>query len=185
MQVYASGHTNRTSLCKSRGMLCCRVFHEPCPSLFLVFWISLVNFEQGISLVILVFSLSSPRISWVRQGQKILGNFEVFLDKNKKPKERTNRENVEHDVGVSCCYKYQRGRIAPWRATGHCPASLASPVSLASLDGQNRQSPIASVQRTQSLSQAIPQFHVERILQRPNRAIRIAVQRTQGLRGPI
>ena len=33
----------------------------------LVFRISLVNFKQGISLVILVFSLSFPRILWVRQ----------------------------------------------------------------------------------------------------------------------
>ena len=50
----------------------------------LVFWISLPNLKRGISLVILVFSLSFPRILLVRKGQKILGNFLVFLDKNKK-----------------------------------------------------------------------------------------------------
>ena len=59
--------------------------------LFLGFWISLVNVKRGISLVILVFSLSFPRILWVRQGQKILGNFEVFLDKNQKTKEKKDR----------------------------------------------------------------------------------------------
>ena len=57
----------------------------------LVFWISLVNLKRGISLVILVFSLSFPRILWVRQGKKILGNFEVFLDKNQKTKEKKDR----------------------------------------------------------------------------------------------
>ena len=61
-------------------------FQGPSPSLF--FLISLVNSTRGISLVILVFSLSFPRILWVRQGQKILGNFEVFLDKNQKTKEK-------------------------------------------------------------------------------------------------
>ena len=45
------------------------------------FWISLVNLKRGSSLVVLVFSLSFPRILRVRQRQKILGNFEVFLDK--------------------------------------------------------------------------------------------------------
>ena len=48
----------------------------------------------------------------------------------------------------------------------------------------NRQSLVFS-ERGQ-LSQAIPQVHVERILlpTNANRAIRIAAQRTQGLRGP-
>ena len=32
------------------------------------------------------------------------------------------------------------------------------------LDGPNRQSQIASVQRTRPLSQAVPQFHVEQML---------------------
>ena len=54
---------------------------------------------------------------------------------------------------------------------GHAPASEnhnhnhREIVTLGVLDGPNRQSPIASVQRTWStLSQAIPQVHVERIL---------------------
>ena len=54
---------------------------------------------------------------------------------------------------------------------------------LVSLDGQNRQSPIASVQRTQSTlasHSAIPRgTNVERV--NANRAIRIAAQQTQGL----
>ena len=50
--------------------------------LFFFFFISLVNLKRGISLVILVLSLSFPRILWVRQGQIFLVNFEVFLDKN-------------------------------------------------------------------------------------------------------
>ena len=50
--------------------------------LFVGFLDSLVNLKRGISLVILRFSLSFPRILWVQQGKKILGNFEVFLDKN-------------------------------------------------------------------------------------------------------
>ena len=51
---------------------CCVILSCRGPSLSeifvtLVFRISLVNFKQGISLVILVFSLSFPRILWVRQ----------------------------------------------------------------------------------------------------------------------
>ena len=47
----------------------------------------------------------------------------------------------------------------------------------------NRQSLVFS-ERSQ-LSQAIPQFHVERILpMNANRSIRTAAQRTQGLWGP-
>ena len=51
------------------------------------------------------------------------------------------------------------------------------------LDGQNRQS-LAFSERNK-LSQAIPQFHMERMVQRtPIHAIRTAMQRTQRLRGP-
>ena len=46
-------------------------------------------------MVILVFSLSFPRILWVRQGEKILGNFEVFLDRNQKTKEKKDREGQQ------------------------------------------------------------------------------------------
>ena len=55
-----------------------------------------------------------------------------------------------------------------------------------SLDGPNRQSPIASVQRTRStlaVHSADP-HGTNTIPTNGNRAIRIAVQRTQGLRGP-
>ena len=58
------------------------------PFFSLLFWISLVHLKRGISLVILVFSLSFPRIVRVRQGQKILGNCRVFLDKNQQPRKR-------------------------------------------------------------------------------------------------
>ena len=56
----------------------------------------------------------------------------------------------------------------------------------ASLDGQNRQSPIASVQRTQPTlagHSAIPRG-TNTTPMNANRAIRIAAQRTQGLWGP-
>ena len=57
----------------------------------------------------------------------------------------------------------------------------------ASLDGQDRQSPIASVSERNQLSQAILQFHMGRMLKRMNAncAMRNATQRTQGLRGLI
>ena len=44
-----------------------------CPVLPLILWDSLVNFKQGGSLVICVFSLAFPRIEWVGQGTKIPG----------------------------------------------------------------------------------------------------------------
>ena len=58
----------------------------------------MVNLKRGISLVILVFSLSFPRILWVRQGQEILGNFEVFPAKNQKAKEKKDRVPL-YDMG--------------------------------------------------------------------------------------
>ena len=57
----------------------------------LAFWNSLVNFKQGISLVICVFSLLFPRFQWVWQGAKILGKFEGFSLVNRKIKERKDR----------------------------------------------------------------------------------------------
>ena len=65
-------------------------------------------------------------------------------------------------------------------------AQILSSLILASLDGPNRQSPIASVQRTQSTlagHSASPRG-MNTTPTNANRAIRIAVQRTQGLRGP-
>ena len=58
--------------------------------------------------------------------------------------------------------------------------------TLESLDGQNRQSPIASVQRTRSTlaSQSAGPRGTNTTPTNANRAIRIAVQRTQGLQGP-
>ena len=54
------------------------------------------------------------------------------------------------------------------------------------LDGLNRQSPIASVQRTQSTlaSHSVGSRGPNTTPTNANRAIRIAAQRTQGLRGP-
>ena len=60
------------------------------------------------------------------------------------------------------------------------------PHTLCSLDGQTRQSPIASVQRMQSTlasHSAVPRG-TNATLTNANRAIRTAAQRTQGLRGP-
>ena len=46
----------------------------PCPSFpWFVFLSSLVNFKQGVSLVICAFSLVFQGFKWVRQGTKILG----------------------------------------------------------------------------------------------------------------
>ena len=65
------------------------------PFLWFFLWISLANSKQGDSLVNLALSLSFPRISWVQQGQKILGNFEGFLGrKQTKIKERKDRERA-------------------------------------------------------------------------------------------
>ena len=68
------------------------------------------------------------------------------------------------------------------------PRTYFGPIfSFLTLDGQNRQSPIASVQRTRSTlasHSAVPRgTNVKRM--NANRAIRIAAQRTQGLRGLI
>ena len=54
------------------------------------------------------------------------------------------------------------------------------------LDGPNRQSPIASVQRTQSTlaGHSAGPRGTNTTPTNTNRAIRIAAQRTQGLRGP-
>ena len=54
------------------------------------------------------------------------------------------------------------------------------------LDGPNRQSPIASVQRTQSTlaGHSAGPRGTNTTPTSANRAIRTAVQRTQGLRGP-
>ena len=52
-----------------------------CLLLSLVFWISLVNFEQGISLMILVFSLFFPRICGFGSERKSLVNLRFFLGK--------------------------------------------------------------------------------------------------------
>ena len=55
-----------------------------------------------------------------------------------------------------------------------------------SLDGPNRQSPIASVQRTRSTlaGHSADPRETNTTPTNANRAIRIAIQRTQGLRGP-
>ena len=61
-------------------------------------WISLVNYKQGKSLVILVFSPSFQRILCVRnrKGRKILGNFD--FGENKKKQGRGNRVAKERKV---------------------------------------------------------------------------------------
>ena len=59
-------------------------------------------------------------------------------------------------------------------------------ISPPTLDGPNRQSPIASVQRTRSTlagHSAVPRG-TNTTPTNANRAIRIAMQRMQGLRGP-
>ena len=61
--------------------------------LSLIVWISLVNFEQGISLLKWVLSLVFQGFLCVRQGKKVLGNFGGFLGKDSKIKERKGREH--------------------------------------------------------------------------------------------
>ena len=58
--------------------------------------------------------------------------------------------------------------------------------SVQCLDGPNRQSPIASVQRTRSTlaGHSAGPRGTNAALTNANRTIRIAAQRTQGLRGP-
>ena len=72
---------SETRICGGGGRI---VGNElPCPSFLLDFWDFLDKFKkQGISLDILAFSLSFPRMLWVPHRPKILGNFEVFLGKN-------------------------------------------------------------------------------------------------------
>ena len=74
-----------------------------------------------------------------------------------------------------------RGKNASSNPCPHYLVRLAT-----SRDGQNRQSPIASVQQTQSTlasHSAVP-CGTNTTPTNANRAIRIAAQRTQGLRGP-
>ena len=61
--------------------------------LFLGFWISLVNLKRGISLVILVFSLSFPRICGFGRERKSLVILRFSLIKTKKPRKRRTGRN--------------------------------------------------------------------------------------------
>ena len=63
---------------------------------------------------------------------------------------------------------------------------MPTQLCLGSLDGPNRQSPIASVQRTRSTlaGHSADPRGTNTTPTNANRAIRIAVQRTQGLGGP-
>ena len=76
------------------------------------------------------------------------------------------------------CLQGSRGENAPfWRVRPH---------SHVPLDGPNRQSPIASVQQTQSTiaGHSAGPRGTTTTPTNANRTIRIAVQRTQGLQGP-
>ena len=67
--------------------------------LSLVVWASLVNFKQGISLVIWVFPWVFPGFEGVvdREG-KSLGNLGVFLDKTERPRTgRTGRRQKQRE----------------------------------------------------------------------------------------
>ena len=69
----------------------------------LSFGLPLESSKEGLSLFDLLFSLSFPRILWVRQLQKILGSFEVFPDKNPKIKERKDRIFTERQRHLRDC----------------------------------------------------------------------------------
>ena len=86
-----------------------------------------------------------------------------------------------------CCIFWEKARINEYLHLGMvCPLRFV-PFSEPLLDGQNRQSPIATVQRTGSTlacHSAVPRgANVKRMS--ANRAIWIAAQRTQGLWGLI
>ena len=70
--------------------------------LSLVFFVDFLGkfFKQRISLLTSVFSLSSPRILWVRQRQKSLDNFEVFPDKIQKIKEKKDKVFFVRNFGT-------------------------------------------------------------------------------------
>ena len=59
--------------------------------LSVIVWISLVNFKQGISLVIWVFSLFFQGFRGFGRGGKSLVNLGFFLGKNRTIKERKDR----------------------------------------------------------------------------------------------
>ena len=79
------------------------------------------------------------------------------------------------------------GKMGSFTPSPSAPAPFkTSRIRTPTLDGQNRQSPIASVQRTQSTlasHSAVPRG-TRTTPTNTNCAIRIAAQRTQGLRGP-
>ena len=85
--------------------------------LFLGFLNFLGKFEARNFLGYSVFSLSFPRILWVRQGKKILGNFEVFLDKNQKAKEKKDRVMITYaEIWFwNCVGQLGYFRVAPVR----------------------------------------------------------------------
>ena len=89
--------------------------------LSLVVWISLVKFKQGISLFILEFSMYFPRISWVRQEQKILGRFGGFSLIKPKTKERKDRDLIGCAKGIFAL-AYDPGRhLKECRSLGQEP----------------------------------------------------------------
>ena len=95
----------------------------------------------------------------------------------------TGKENKEEVKGTNSMG--QVGFCEPRESQGDFWEDLQLPMR--NLDGQNRQSPIASVQRARSTlasHSAVPRgTNVKRMT--ANRAIRIAAQRTQGPRGLI
>ena len=91
--------------------------------LFLVFFLlSLVNSTRGIFLVILVFSESFPRILWFRQGQKILGNFEVVLDRKKTRNQGNEGQGLYQAIRIAT-HDLSRA-LLPAHRFCCCPLSL-------------------------------------------------------------
>ena len=95
--------------------------------------------------------------------------------------EISEAHSLYNDSIGHCSLNGRKGR-APWHET----KDHGSHESHQSLDEPNRQSPIASVQRTRLtlLGHSAGPRGMNTTATNANRAIRMALQRTQGLRGP-
>ena len=105
----------------------------------------------------------------------------------KKRKSRKTTEMTKlREFGVQATAS-PNNRLGNTRTRGIPWSGRFLKISLRNLDGQNRQSPIASVQRTQSTlaSHSAAPCGTNGKRMNSNRAIQIALQRTQGLWGLI
>ena len=108
-----------------------------------------------------------------------------FVGKNRRKKStKKSTAKFKSEFG-SFTAKIHTARIRLWVKIGS-GGGVRRGFWVQNLDGPNRQSPIASVQRTRSTlaGHSAGPCGANTTPTNANRAIRIAVQRTQGLRGP-